>query len=224
MAGEDDCWLWTGCVISPAKPYGRIKWNGKRQRLATHVSWELATGSPPSSPCVLHKCDNPRCVNPRHLFEGDNDDNVADRVAKGRTVSPRGTRSAHAKLTDEQVLEIRVRCASGEKLQSVADSFGVSEAAISHIRRRRSWTHLGGPASRRASVTKAGDRFGRLVAVAELDPIVYPGRSSKVRVWLVRCDCGNEKTTRMENLRFGSTRSCGCLKSEILRERNRRAS
>lgn len=78
------CWIWVGSRF-PYMGYGRVK-DGGRERLAHRVSWELATQAPvPDGMAVLHRCDNPPCVNPDHLFLGTLTDNNVDRMHKGRS-------------------------------------------------------------------------------------------------------------------------------------------
>jgi len=81
--GEDECWLWE--KSNSAKGYGQIRKNGK-MTTAHRVAWELHNGPIPDGMCVLHKCDEPICVNPNHLFLGTLKDNFDDAVAKGRIV------------------------------------------------------------------------------------------------------------------------------------------
>jgi hypothetical protein len=90
--GPDACWPWTATVRSDG--YGMIDVGGKMVG-AHRVSWEIANGPIPvggdyHGTCVLHRCDNPLCVNPSHLFLGTNDDNTKDRDAKGRARWQRG--------------------------------------------------------------------------------------------------------------------------------------
>lgn len=81
----DGCWLWTG-RISPTG-YGLFDWYRSvrsHPRLAHRMMYTLSVGPIPEGLCVLHRCDNPPCVNPAHLFIGTQQDNMADKVAKGR--------------------------------------------------------------------------------------------------------------------------------------------
>lgn len=130
------CWIWT--AGRNALGYGSFKFGPRRGQLAHRVSWELAHGAP-GQLHVLHRCDNPPCVNPAHLFLGTHQDNMDDMYAKGRRVPARGERNRHAKLTVEQVQEIRDRYAGGEIQISLAKAFGVSQPAISQIVRRAHW-------------------------------------------------------------------------------------
>lgn len=95
--------------------------------------------------CVLHRCDNPPCCNPAHLFLGTHADNVRDKVNKGRQSrhSSPGEAAGLAKLTNEQVLEMR-RLYAEEHIRQVdlAARFGVGQSAVSAILRRRTWSHI----------------------------------------------------------------------------------
>jgi hypothetical protein len=87
----DGCWEWQASCLRSG--YGQFRVNG-RNRPTHQVAWELSNGPIPKDParrrsvCVLHKCDNRRCVNPEHLFLGSHADNVRDCVSKGRHFTP----------------------------------------------------------------------------------------------------------------------------------------
>lgn len=139
------CWEWMASRTPLG--YGQFNYLGTR-KLAHRVAWILFVGPIPPDPSnrygtmnVLHRCDNPRCVNPEHLFLGNQFDNSTDSVSKGRW-GKRGLKgSAHgrARLTEEIVREI---LASTDSLSALADRYKVSRGTISHIRKRRSWRHL----------------------------------------------------------------------------------
>lgn len=140
------CWEWSGA--RDANGYGRLQ-VGRTSGLAHRVSWELAHGAIPTGQHVLHRCDNRRCVRPDHLFIGVNADNVADRVAKGRSRGPAGTRNAKAKLTEDDVAAIRRdyrpspigRPPAGTRAMAaiLAERYGVTRATIYHIARGWNW-------------------------------------------------------------------------------------
>lgn len=144
-AGPTQCWLWTGA--SNSTRYGRMSRGAPSREivLAHRVSYELHNGPIPNGLWVLHHCDNPPCVNPAHLFLGDQKANMQDAKAKGRAVDPphrQGEAHHSAKLTEEQVRSARRRIAAGETHASIATSYGVSTAAISLIAMGRNWKHL----------------------------------------------------------------------------------
>jgi HNH endonuclease len=110
---------------------------GEGTLYVARVSWELAYGSIPEGQYVLHRCDNPGCVNPRHLFLGTKADNTADMLAKRR--HRYGTQHPSAKLTEAQVRKIR---ASKRPDAVLATRYGVCRAMIYKIRTGRSWRWL----------------------------------------------------------------------------------
>lgn len=135
----DSCWLWRGEITKDG--YGRTgaKKDGST-RGAHRIAWELTNGPIPDGLFVLHKCDNPPCVRPEHLFLGTQADNRRDCVAKGR--QPRGSAARKSSLTEEDVVEIRQRHESGETATSLGACFGVTRANIGYIVKRKTWTHV----------------------------------------------------------------------------------
>lgn len=140
---EAECWLWIGALTTCG--YGEIWFNGKMLR-SHRVSWLLAHGAVPERAQVLHKCDVRACVNPAHLFLGTIQDNIDDKVAKGREAKGAktallGSLHSQAKLTEAVVLEIR-RLAPTMTQTALAKRFGVACTTIWYIVNRRTWTHI----------------------------------------------------------------------------------
>lgn len=137
--GPNACWPWMR--YRTARGYGFVGIATGRGTGAHRVAWEIANGPIPDGMWVLHRCDNPPCCNPAHLFLGTNLDNIADKVAKGRQRGPGpGAKNHQAKLTSGHVAEIRARFARGNVLQrELAAEFGVTQATISRAVRGESW-------------------------------------------------------------------------------------
>ncbi len=106
------CWNWTGGVRNKQFAYGRLNYRGQSWP-AHRLSFQVFRGDVPADMMVCHRCDNPLCINPGHLFLGSALDNASDMHAKGR--HPHGERHGNAKLTSEQVQEIRALYESGHK-------------------------------------------------------------------------------------------------------------
>lgn len=143
---SDECWEWTG-GYSNSNGYGTIalgvrsKGNGRAHR----VAWELTRGPIPAGMCVCHHCDNPGCVNPKHLFLGTQQDNLQDCRQKDRAASgsSAGEKNPKAKLSAAQVHAIRRRYAAGAVYQRVlASEYGITQAQVSAIVTRKNWRHL----------------------------------------------------------------------------------
>lgn len=139
------CWQWTGAPSdsTPTGAYGRMRIYGVQER-AHRVSWLLHKGAIPDGLQVLHRCDNPKCVNPEHLFLGTNADNVADRVSKGRSGWQERKGEAHpmSKLRESDVRAIRERHSAGERQSVLAREFRVDRATVCEIISRRKWAHV----------------------------------------------------------------------------------
>jgi len=133
----DSCWLWTGAVNNAG--YGKFQLDGRT--LGAHkVAWQLANGPVPDGMLVCHRCDNPPCCNPAHLFLGTAADNTQDMHQKGRYPVRRGMAHHGAKLTDGQVADIRQRLAATSAPYSLlAAEFGVGKSTIWRIARRLNW-------------------------------------------------------------------------------------
>lgn len=136
----DECWEWQGC--RDGRGYGAVTDRGVQ--LGTHrVSWELTNGPIPDGLWVLHKCDNPPCVNPNHLFLGTHADNIADRDRKGRQA--KGSKGGSAKLTEANVIEIWALIRQGVMQKDIAAMFGVKRMAVGRITRGITWIHIKEP-------------------------------------------------------------------------------
>lgn len=144
IAAPEDCWEWNGALRNG---YGHA-WVDMKLQYAHRVSWSWANGPIPSGMHILHRCDNPRCVNPGHLFIGTNNDNIADRISKGRGTNPGvpGERNHNAKINETTVRAIRSRAASGQFThKQIANEFGLSRSRTSSVIRGIGWKHV--PAS-----------------------------------------------------------------------------
>ncbi len=142
ISDKDDCWLWAGARFQ--RGYGKIYSGGKSSRLirAHRVAYELTYGSIPNQLHVLHKCDNPPCVNPRHLFLGTQLDNNRDRYLKGRSRGAKGQSNCNAKLTDDDVRQIHRFVASGDGPTRIAKRYKVSRQLIWQISTGKIWGHV----------------------------------------------------------------------------------
>lgn len=154
------CIEWTGNINKNG--YGRYCYKRKIE-LAHRAAWRLLRGDIPESMCVLHRCDNPPCVNPDHLFIGDRGINARDMASKGRQwiqqnphrradtltcpieLKPRGEQHGMSKLNEAVVLAIRRRASRGELGKHLAFEFGCSTSLITEVIHGRIWQHVGGP-------------------------------------------------------------------------------
>jgi hypothetical protein len=134
----DGCWLWQGTIGN--RGYGRTSYQN-RTIGAHRLAWIYARGHIPDGQVVCHRCDNPPCVRPDHLFLGTFADNSADMVRKGRAVNgPKGVTHPFAKFTEDQVREIRRRYASADvSTHQLAREYGVGAMTIWRVATHRSY-------------------------------------------------------------------------------------
>lgn len=134
------CWEWQRHKNEDG--YGTVRLNGKMWK-AHRAAYALFVGDIAADMRVCHRCDNPGCVNPEHLFLGTQLDNIQDMLTKGRGNKPNGTRVNTAKLTEEIVLKIRELYATGEYSQAkLAKMFSVAQPQVCRLINRTSWKHI----------------------------------------------------------------------------------
>jgi hypothetical protein len=151
VRNSDECWEWSGYCIKPKVSrlsYGVYRCLGKQQK-AHRLAYKLTYGNIPADMCVCHKCDNPKCCNPSHLFLGTIADNNRDRDNKGRGVVicgkregvkyVKGSKSPKAKITESQAVSIYSDLRSQ---RAIAREYGISQKAVSFIKRGESWSHV----------------------------------------------------------------------------------
>lgn len=146
------CWEWTAA----RKPSGHGIFVGPQGKVvsASSFSLELHLGyRVPAGMECCHRCDNPPCVNPRHLYFGTRQSNVDDAWARGRM--PVGSERSAAKIDETQVLEIRNRYADGAGARELAEEFGIAISTLRLTVLGRKWKHVGGPITARRSLRKA---------------------------------------------------------------------
>lgn len=133
------CWLWASSCDEHG--YGRFSYRGKNRK-AHRIAYRLFVG-PIRGTCVLHRCDNPACVNPHHLWRGTQEDNIADMDAKGRRA--KGAANGRAKLSRSAVLDIYARAHRDDaNVSALAREHGVSRRTVRSIRDGELWSHLTG--------------------------------------------------------------------------------
>lgn len=132
------CHEWTG----PKSPKGYGWHTAFGAKMAHRVSWIYHNGKIPKGLHVLHKCDNPGCVRIEHLYLGTNNDNIRDKVNKGRAHKLTGSTNPSAILNEKQVHSIRHLYKNGATQVFLAKKFNVSQQTISSITRRKIWIHI----------------------------------------------------------------------------------
>lgn len=125
----DKCWGWKGSTDRHGYPQLRV---GERPITTNRISWEVFKGPIPKGLCVLHKCDNPRCANPEHLFLGTKSDNSKDMVAKGRHEYPTWPEHSRSALIG-RIDEIKQRRNNGESFRSIGRYMGVCHHTVKNV-------------------------------------------------------------------------------------------
>ena len=133
------CWLWRGALLPNGYgQFGAQVLGMRGSALAHRVSYYLANGTLPADLCVLHTCDNRKCVNPAHLVLGTNQDNTDDMLQKGRD-KVKGELHKNHKLTEAQVIAIR---ADTRFQKTIAKEYGISQSLVSVLKNNKRWAHL----------------------------------------------------------------------------------
>jgi len=144
---DTNCWEWKGAKKRKEGDYGSLiigsRTDKTRKTISAHrYSYIVFNGDVPDGLWVLHKCDNPSCINPEHLFLGTRQDNIDDRENKNRNNHAVGERCPRAKLKEYQVLEIRSMLSNGKSIRGLARKYGVHHHTIMDIRDNKTWCHL----------------------------------------------------------------------------------
>ena len=133
------CWLWIGSRCKGGYGHFQVR---KKPYIAHRLSYTLFKGPIPEGHEVCHKCDNPSCVNPEHLFTGTHSDNIQDSDRKGRREMTKGENNCNAKLTVHEVLEIRkIYTSKLGNQKELAQRFNMSRTGIGYIV-NRGWRHI----------------------------------------------------------------------------------
>jgi len=136
---SDGCWNWNGALNTSG--YAWMSYLG-RSRIVSRVAWELENGPISVGLCVLHRCDNRKCINPSHLFLGDNLTNQRDMIAKGRGRKAFGSRSGVAKLNEQLVVQMREAYSLGSTPTDIARQHGLPRSTVWHALNKRTWRHV----------------------------------------------------------------------------------
>lgn len=134
---SDECWTWE--ANRNLRNYGTFAIN--RNMFQAHRVAFMLEREDPGDEWVLHKCDNPPCVNPDHLYLGTPSDNMQDAWDRGRK-NATGSKNPHSVLTEPVVAEIKARLEDGEQQNELAEEYGVGKPTVNDIANERTWTHV----------------------------------------------------------------------------------
>lgn len=140
ILGYDDCWEWQ--AFKDQDGYGKYScWKDGNEQRVHRIMWILKFGSIPNGMLVCHKCDNPKCVNPNHLFLGTHYDNIKDKIDKNRQL--RGGLHGRSKLTEKDVVEIRNQYIGGwGQITKLAKKYKVGYSTMYCIIHNKTWKHV----------------------------------------------------------------------------------
>lgn len=177
----DECWMWKGAISR--RGYGVMNWRGKMY-YAHRTSWEIHNGILiPNGLSICHSCDTPQCANPYHLWCGDMQENMADKINKGRQA--RGETQHNSKLTETEVIEIRIGAAEGAPYTDLAAKYGVTLSVISEITSGNLWKHVAGPLNFR----------GRTITEAEMNEMAQLFTAKKMSMRQIARQLGVSHST-----------------------------
>lgn len=136
---EDECWEWQGSRYKDGYGQFHVPAIG---HVAHRVAYVLFVEEIDTDDLVLHKCDNPPCVNPNHLYKGDASQNANDRFERKPGIIVRGSLNGMSKLTEGEVLDIKMKLAENIKPRVIAEMYEISPKTVSDIRTGRYWKHV----------------------------------------------------------------------------------
>ena len=142
VKSTEECWEWTACKLQFG--YGRMA-VGDTQYLAHRISYAVHVGELLPGMYICHSCDNPACVNPRHLFQGDALLNRLDSDLKGRGITPphgHGENHPNNKLSNDDVYAIRELAKARVYQKVIGEIFGITQSVVSRIVTKQLWGHL----------------------------------------------------------------------------------
>lgn len=139
-SNPDKCWNW---LAFKHRGYGKFAVTSSRTPvIATRIAYFITNNIDPFGKAVLHRCDNPSCVNPNHLFLGTNKDNTDDMFKKGRANPPKGTTHWGSKVSEKMVIEIRKKYHNGVTQNELHLKYKIDQAQISRIIHHKAWKHI----------------------------------------------------------------------------------